>query len=112
MEKQHTHELKFVRFADIPGHIHSYSTRTSYNDGHRHRVRGRTSPPYRIRGGHAHYYEGTTSFDDGHTHHFRGWTGPPIPLPDGGHYHEFWGVTSFDDGHTHTYRGATGEDYR
>ncbi|MFY0545834.1 YmaF family protein [Brevibacillus sp. H7] len=111
-KKEHSHRITFVRYADIPGHIHSYSTRTSYDDRHRHTVQGRTTPPYPRMGiGHVHYYEGVTSFEDGHVHSFRGWTGPPIPLPDGGHYHEFGGETTFNDGHTHSYRGRTGENY-
>ncbi|UFJ61181.1 hypothetical protein IRT44_18415 [Anoxybacillus sediminis] len=110
---QHTHAIDFIRFSDTPGHIHAYSTRTSFNHGHRHQVRGRTSGPYPVPGrGHVHYYEGVTSFDDGHVHYFRGWTSPPIPLPGGGHYHTIAGETTLNDRHIHSYRGRTSEGYR
>ncbi|MBY0086389.1 YmaF family protein [Brevibacillus brevis] len=109
MSSRHSHSLRFIRFADRPGHFHGYDTLTSISDHHRHRIRGRTSPPEGMRDRHVHYYEGTTTFDDGHVHHYRGWTSPPIPLPDGSHYHEFSGQTTYDDGHTHYYRGVTSE---
>lgn len=110
MSQKHTHKIEFIRFGEIPGHIHSYQTRTTINDRHQHIVRGNTSVPAgRDMATHVHYYEGTTSFDDGHVHHFQGWTSPPIPLPGGGHYHNFSGQTSFDDGHLHFYSGRTGE---
>ncbi|NGQ93597.1 hypothetical protein G3578_00195 [Brevibacillus sp. SYP-B805] len=111
MKAGHSHSLSFVRFADIPGHIHDYDTPTTINDRHRHQVRGRTSPPQGFGDQHVHYYEGTTTFNDGHVHRFSGWTGRPIPLPDGSHYHEFAGETTFDDGHLHYYRGFTGEAF-
>ena len=109
---QHSHELSYVQWFPMPGHIHPYRTRTTFNDGHRHGMSGRTSPPSGRGPRHIHYYEGTTSFDDGHVHFYRGWTGPPIPLPGGNHYHEFFGQTTFNDGHVHYYRGRTGENYR
>jgi hypothetical protein len=106
----HTHDIELIRW---PGrvlrvHIHDYATRTTFNDGHTHVVRGVTSQPLQGYERHTHYYNGVTTFEDGHVHRFRGWTGPPMFLPDGTHYHEFRGETSFDDGHTHRYTGRTG----
>lgn len=106
MKEKHSHSLQFVRHFEHPGHIHGYDTQTSVTGRHRHRMRGRTSPPEGTGYGHVHYYEGTTSYDDGHVHHYKGWTGPPIPLPNGNHYHEFSGQTTYDDGHIHYYRGV------
>jgi len=111
MKDNHCHSVRFVRFADPPGHRHAYDTQTTVNDRHRHRLSGRTSPPQGRGAQHVHYYEGATTFNDGHVHYYRGWTGPPIPLPNGGHYHEFSGQTTFNDGHIHYYRGATSAEY-
>jgi len=108
LKGKHSHSLHFVRFSDIPGQLHDYDTPTTVNDRHRHRVRGRTSPPQGHENQHIHYYEGTTTLNDGHVHDFSGWTGPPIPLPDGSHYHEISGQTTYNDGHIHNYRGGTG----
>jgi hypothetical protein len=106
--KPHTHKLKSINWQGKQFHVHEYSTRTSFNDGHRHGIRGVTSASSGGLDQHVHYYEGITSFDDGHIHRFSGFTGPAIPLPGGGHIHEFFGTTSFDDGHVHTYYGRTG----
>lgn len=111
MKANHSHTLRFIRYSDMPGHLHGYDTPTTINDHHRHRLRGRTSPPQPDGNQHVHYYEGTTTFEDGHVHHYSGWTGPPIPLPDGSHYHEFSGQTTYDDGHMHAYRGVTSEAF-
>jgi len=90
-------------------HSHSYSGKTSYNNGHWHYYRGMTSSNPDVPG-HIHYMAGFTSFDDGHVHGYRSATGPAIYI-GGKHYHAYRGITEVARWHTHNYDGKTSYYY-
>lgn len=90
-------------------HVHQYSTITSFNAGHTHRLSGTTGPTIRTRFSHIHFMQGTTTFNDGHVHFYRNYTGPAIPTGPNTHVHRFFGVTTVNGRfpHVHRYSGIT-----
>ncbi|MGE5582067.1 MAG: YmaF family protein [Bacillota bacterium] len=89
-------------------HVHSYCLYTEVADGHRHIMRGVTSPAPNTPC-HKHDYEGVTSCNECHTHKYHGCTEEPISSFCG-HVHNFCGKTSCVDDHKHRYEGTTGRD--
>ncbi|MBM7583498.1 hypothetical protein JOC86_000035 [Bacillus pakistanensis] len=109
MRDHHFHDIEYIWWDNRVGavHQHSFSTPTSFDDGHQHVVQGTTKDTVQGMDQHVHSFEGQTTLDDGHVHYFREWTGPPIIIPNRGHYHEFSGMTTYNDGHSHSLKGAT-----
>jgi hypothetical protein len=88
-------------------HVHSYSSDSSYDDGHTHRLSGTTG--YGLFSGysHVHHYRGVTSFENAHVHYYEGTSGPAVSLASGGHAHQYFGLTSVDGQHVHEYHAKT-----
>ncbi|RYL94293.1 hypothetical protein EWI07_05550 [Sporolactobacillus sp. THM7-4] len=60
-------------------HTHRYFTFTSFDDGHRHEIRGVTGPAVPLPdGGHYHEFSGTTTVNGAtpHSHKYAGNTSP------------------------------------
>ncbi len=93
----------------MPQHSHSYSGKTTYNQGHIHHYGGVTSKsPSGVP--HNHGMKGITTFHNDHDHSYITKTGPAINLPDGRHYHYFETRVDRKDGHIHYICGFTSAD--
>lgn len=95
----------------IKTHMHTYNTRTSFDDGHTHGVAGVTSPTINPGPYHFHSMEGQTTFDDGHVHTYKNLTSYAIPTRPGFHIHRYYGTVSIAgrQPHSHRYMGVTSE---
>jgi hypothetical protein len=90
-------------------HTHDYYGETSYDEGHAHGYRGRTtSAPTGIP--HIHYIEGYTSKDDGHRHYYKIETSVDYPDTCNGHFHYISGTTEEAGMHIHLIQNVTTGD--
>lgn len=83
-------------------HTHQYINSTTFDDSHKHFMKGLSSESPDIPG-HVHQMEGFTSLEDGHVHRYSNQTCPAFYDIHGDHYHLYSGITCTSDGHVPGY---------